>query len=198
MSMPAWSLCPYNCAVTTIYPGRLSVGLLQTTASKHLQDKTEAKEWDFLQNDINTQKLFQFLSQNIMSANYLMAKIHVIESLMVGCSTYLIQTVDTDIVVILVGKFYYLLTLNTSVNIWVAFKTGKNYKYLSINFTLYGALVNKWTEQAISRIFRMEAWWEHMHVAHGYLSELHTVETEVFIAHHIRCADGVAICTPFL
>ncbi len=78
-----------------------------------------------------------------MSANYLMAKIHVIESLMVGCSTYLIQTVDTDIVVILVGKFYYLLTLNTSVNIWVAFKTGKNYKYLSINFTLYGALVNK-------------------------------------------------------
>ncbi len=51
----------------------------------------------------------------------LMAKIHVIDSLMVGCSTCLIQTVDTDILAILVGKFHYLLTLNTSVNIWVAF-----------------------------------------------------------------------------
>ncbi len=61
---------PYNCAVTTIYPGRLSVGLLQTTASKYLQDKSEAKEWDFLQNDINTQKLFEVLSQKIVSANY--------------------------------------------------------------------------------------------------------------------------------
>ncbi len=62
---------------------------------------------------------------------------------MVGCSTCLIQTVDTDILAILVGKFHYLRTLNTSVNIWVAFGTGKNYKYLSINFTAYGALVNK-------------------------------------------------------
>ncbi len=64
----------------------------------------------------------------------LMAKIHVIDSLMVSCSTCLIQTVDTDIA-ILVG--------NTSVNIWVAIGTGKNYKYLSINSTVYGALVNK-------------------------------------------------------
>ncbi len=71
-----------------------------------------------------------------------MAKIHVIDSLMVGCSTCLLQTVDTDIA-ILVGKFYYLRTLNTSVNIWVAFGTEKNYKYLSINSTAYGALVNK-------------------------------------------------------
>ncbi len=60
----------YNRAVTTIYQGRLSVELLQTTASKHLQDKSEAKEWDFLWNDINTQKLFEFLSQKIVSANY--------------------------------------------------------------------------------------------------------------------------------
>ncbi len=37
----------------------------------------------------------------------LMAKIHVIDSLMVGCSTCLIQTVDTDILAILVGKFHY-------------------------------------------------------------------------------------------
>ncbi len=37
----------------------------------------------------------------------LMAKIHVIDSLMVGCSPCLIQTVDTDILAILVGKFQY-------------------------------------------------------------------------------------------
>ena len=58
--------------------------------------------------------------------------VHEIDSLSAGCSTCLVRTVDTD-VVILVGRFLYLLKLNVSANIWVAFVTRKNYKYLNIN-----------------------------------------------------------------
>ncbi len=184
MSMPASSLSPYNSAVTTIYPGRRSVGLLQTTASKHLQNKTEAKEWNFLRNNINTQKLFEFLSQKIVFANYPDGK----DSCDRFTDGWLQYMFDPNCGYILVGKFQYWLTLNTSVNIWVAFGTGKNYKYLSINSTVYGALVNKWTEQTISRIFRMEAWWEHMHAAHGYLSTLTTASNAWW--EHMQAAHG--------
>ena len=59
--------------------------------------------------------------------------VHVIDLLSTGCSTYLVHTVDTNVFVILVGKFNYLLRLNVSAKIWVAFGTGKNYKYLNIN-----------------------------------------------------------------
>ena len=51
--------------------------------------------------------------------------VHMIDSLSAGCGTYLVRTVDTD-VVILVGKFHYLLRLNVSAKIWVTFGTGKN------------------------------------------------------------------------
>ena len=62
--------------------------------------------------------------------------VHVIDSLNAGCSTCLVRTVDTDVVVILVGKFHHFLTLNISAKIWVAFGMGKNEKnvaYLDIN-----------------------------------------------------------------
>ena len=51
--------------------------------------------------------------------------VHVIDSLNAGCSKCLVRTVDTDVVVILVGKFHHLLTLNLSAKIWAAFGTGK-------------------------------------------------------------------------
>ena len=41
--------------------------------------------------------------------------------------------VDTDVVVILVGKFFYFTTLNSAANIWVAFGAGKNYTYWHVN-----------------------------------------------------------------
>lgn len=47
--------------------------------------------------------------------------------------TTLIRTVDTDVVVILIGKFYDLIELQDNLQIWVAFGMGKNYRYLSIN-----------------------------------------------------------------
>ena len=59
--------------------------------------------------------------------------VHVIDSLNAGCSTCLVRTVDTDVVVILIDKFHHLLTLNLSAKIWVAFGMGKTFAYLDIN-----------------------------------------------------------------
>ena len=55
-----------------------------------------------------------------------MLVVHLVYALKNGCKTCLIRTVDTDVVVIIIGKFYHLLTLNPSVMIWVAFGRGRN------------------------------------------------------------------------
>ena len=53
--------------------------------------------------------------------------------LMEGAVTVLVRTVDTDVVVILVGKLHDLKAVNAHVNIWVAFGMGRNFKFISIN-----------------------------------------------------------------
>ena len=50
-----------------------------------------------------------------------------------GAVTVLVRTVDTDVVVILVGKFHDLKAVNADVNIWVAFGMGRSFKFISIN-----------------------------------------------------------------
>lgn len=45
----------------------------------------------------------------------------------------LVRTVDTDVVVILVGKLSDLQKTNSSADIWVAFGMGRNFRFLSIN-----------------------------------------------------------------
>ena len=62
--------------------------------------------------------------------------IHLKGACLNNCSKCLVHTVDTDIVVILIGKFHYLLTLSQDINIWVAFGTGKNFAYYHINARL--------------------------------------------------------------
>ena len=44
-----------------------------------------------------------------------------------------IRIVDTDVIVILIGKLPHLLTVNSDANIWVAFGTGKNFVFWHIN-----------------------------------------------------------------
>ena len=39
-------------------------------------------------------------------------------------------SVDTDVIVILIGVFYELVKTQSSADIWVAFGTGKNYNFL--------------------------------------------------------------------
>ena len=47
--------------------------------------------------------------------------VHIVDAIQKGHSNCLIRTVDTDVIVILVGKFFYLLSFNPNINIWVAF-----------------------------------------------------------------------------
>ena len=59
--------------------------------------------------------------------------IHLQDSLRNDCTNCMVHTVDTDVIVILIGKFHHLTTLCQNVNIWVAFGTGKNFTYYHIN-----------------------------------------------------------------
>ena len=49
------------------------------------------------------------------------------------------DALDTDVIVILIGKFHQLINLCEGVNIWVAFGTGENFTYHHIN-AIYGEL----------------------------------------------------------
>ena len=51
--------------------------------------------------------------------------IHLQDAIRNNYTKCLLRTVDTDVVVILIGKFHHLLTLCQDVNIWVAFGAGK-------------------------------------------------------------------------
>lgn len=58
--------------------------------------------------------------------------VHLVHAL--GTSdTALVRTVDTDVVVILVGKFADMLEVNSAADVWVAFGMGRNFRYLSVN-----------------------------------------------------------------
>lgn len=59
--------------------------------------------------------------------------VHILHALEHGERTVLMRTVDTDVVVILVGTFHNLAAVQPLLNIWVAFGTGKNYRFYSIN-----------------------------------------------------------------
>jgi len=59
--------------------------------------------------------------------------VHIVDALTKGQSTCLVRTVDTDVVIILIGKFYYFTTLNSDANIWVAFGSSKNFSFWHIN-----------------------------------------------------------------
>ena len=51
--------------------------------------------------------------------------VHLVDALKKGVKSYLICTVDTDVAVILIGKFSNLLTIYFDASIWVAFGVGK-------------------------------------------------------------------------
>ena len=53
-----------------------------------------------------------------------------------GCQNSLVCTVDTDVVVIIIGKFHHLQSLCPNVSIWIAFGEGKNFSYYCIKYTL--------------------------------------------------------------
>ena len=59
--------------------------------------------------------------------------IHLKDALEKGARNILIRTVDTDVVVILVGLFFTLLAEYPDFELWVAFGMGKSYQEIRIN-----------------------------------------------------------------
>ena len=65
--------------------------------------------------------------------------IHLQDALENGATTCLIRTVDTDVIVMIVGKLHYLRGQHPVADVWIAFGTGRNFRYLHIN-AIYNAL----------------------------------------------------------
>ncbi len=61
--------------------------------------------------------------------------IHVQDALRKGARKILVRTVDTDVIVILVGVYFHIHDVYHDASIWVGFGTGKNYKCYNINST---------------------------------------------------------------
>lgn len=59
--------------------------------------------------------------------------LHVKDSLQRGANKILIHTVDTDVVVILIGQFHKVIDRYPNAALWVAFGTGKHFCHYSIN-----------------------------------------------------------------
>ena len=59
--------------------------------------------------------------------------VHVLHALEQGRTSIKVRTVDTDVVVILVGIFYELSRIQPLADIWVAFGMGKHYRFYSVN-----------------------------------------------------------------
>ena len=59
--------------------------------------------------------------------------LHLQHALQNGSRSCLIRTVDTDVLVIITGKFHKLLSMCPDADIWIAFSTGKHFTYFHIN-----------------------------------------------------------------
>ena len=59
--------------------------------------------------------------------------VHIKDSLERGDRCVMVRTVDTDVVVILIGQFYDLHKQNPNADIWVGFGIGKLFRYYHIN-----------------------------------------------------------------
>jgi hypothetical protein len=60
--------------------------------------------------------------------------VHVLHAIQVEqAKSVLVRTVDTDVVVILVGTFYNLKSIVPDLDLWVAFGMGRHFSYININ-----------------------------------------------------------------
>ncbi|KAG1666280.1 putative aldolase class 2 protein [Nymphon striatum] len=58
--------------------------------------------------------------------------VHIQDALKKGARTILVRTVDTDVIVILVGLFFNFLSAYHDIDLWVAFGMGKHFQYYNI------------------------------------------------------------------
>ena len=59
--------------------------------------------------------------------------VHLLHALEHGMRTIKVRTADSDVIAILVGAFFDLTSTHPSADIWVAFGTGKHFRFYSIN-----------------------------------------------------------------
>lgn len=59
--------------------------------------------------------------------------LHIIHAIANGCTSINVRTVDTDVIVILVGKFQDLKLMTNDLDLWVSFGVGKSFQNYSIN-----------------------------------------------------------------
>ena len=59
--------------------------------------------------------------------------LHLQNALQTGSCACLVRTVDTEVMVIITGKFCKLQAMCPAAEIWIAFGTGKNFTYFHIN-----------------------------------------------------------------
>jgi hypothetical protein len=69
--------------------------------------------------------------------------VHLRHALEESAESLLVRTVDTDVVVILVGKLHDLLACNQRAKLWVAFGMGCHYSLININSIYYSLGVSK-------------------------------------------------------
>ena len=66
-------------------------------------------------------------------------------------TSYMVQTVDTDVLVILIGQFFYLQQLYSVIDLWIAFGVGKDYCFYSINHIILN--IGERTSKALPMFF---------------------------------------------
>ena len=59
--------------------------------------------------------------------------VHILHALEQGMKIIQVRTVDTDVVTILVGAYFSIVKTQPELDIWVAFVTGKSFRFYSIN-----------------------------------------------------------------
>lgn len=59
--------------------------------------------------------------------------VHLQDAFNNGATTCLVRTVDTDVVVIIIGKLHAMLTDHPSADVWIAFGTGKSFTHIHVN-----------------------------------------------------------------
>ncbi len=88
--------------------------------------------------------LFFFPGSSVISVNYssqglqscdheeadTRIALHLYDAVNQGATNILVRTVDIDVIATLAGLFF---DIHSPINIWVAFGTGKNFRYYSIN-----------------------------------------------------------------
>ena len=73
--------------------------------------------------------------------------VHITHALEQGAKTIYVRIVDTDVVIILAGAFFYLIVTQPLTSIWVAFGMGKHYRFYHINamYPAWGASISSIT-----------------------------------------------------